>query len=74
MLVADSLRRPGLAIKRRRCEIMTLGVVVFVPEDERCFYASVAASADAVSEPALRAKIAFVRVTGAVGDARGVER
>lgn len=53
---------------------MTLGVVVFVPEDERCFYASVAASADAVSEPALRAKIAFVRVTGAVGDARGVER
>jgi Nickel responsive protein SCO4226-like len=48
-------------------EVIRYVRVIFVPEDETCFFLYEAKSADAVCEAALRAGLSSVRITEAVG-------
>jgi hypothetical protein len=64
--VAEELTRDGTWVRYLRS--------IFVPEDETCFYLFEAVSADVVRDAALRAGLAFERVTESVRTASGVEK
>lgn len=65
-LAAEELSREGIPVRYLSS--------IFVPEDETCFYMYQAASADAVREAALRAKLPFERVIEAVEQGRRHEQ
>jgi hypothetical protein len=70
----DSVRRGAARARTAAEDLSSEGRLVryvrsvFVPEDETCFYMYEAATAADVREAALRAALAFDRVTEAIAD------